>query len=112
MAGFCRGCGWWKQTPVLKSLGWCEKRKDVTASVHSCSMYEVRPLSLSRRLGYQAGSLWERFGAPIYDAATSSRKTLEMFILFVMMMAAFFYMLTQVYPVLKKVMFQVFLPNQ
>ena len=110
MRGFCRSCSRWKESVALKSVGWCAKRRDMVESLNTCDAYVPRPISFKNRAEGNLGVLWERFGAPIFDAATSSRKTLEMMIVMAMMMAAFFIMLVKVYPTLKDVMLERLMP--
>jgi len=111
MGGFCKSCGNWSRSHVLRSVGWCSAKKDMIESINTCELHDPRPRSCKERLGEIFGVFWERSGAPIYDAATYSRKTTEMMIIFILMALAFAVMIFKVFPELKNAFLNGYMPK-
>ena len=108
MSGFCRSCSNWTPSVALKSIGRCSKKKDMVSSLNSCSYFEPKPVSFLGKVKSSLGFFWGQTGGPVWDGATSSRKTLEMMFLITFMAIAFAVMMFKVFPGLSQAMFGAF----
>lgn len=86
----------------MQSEGFCAKEKRYRNSLFVCGRFETRPPSMKEQLWERLGFFWEKTGQPTVDAATSSRKTLEMLIIFTFMFIAFIVMAAYIYPAVKR----------
>jgi|GEM_PF-5059248 nitrate reductase NapE component len=101
MRRLCKNCLYWKQT-VLRNQGYCARDKVYRNSLYICGQFEGRPPTFGERAGELFGYFWEKTGQPTVDAATSSRKSLEMLLFFTFMLLAFIFMTVTIYPMVKK----------
>jgi hypothetical protein len=86
----------------LHGQGYCDREKKYRQSLYLCNLFEGRPPSIKERVSELFGVFWEKTGQPFFDAATSSRKTLEMLLIFTFMLIAFIVMSVTIYPAVKK----------
>jgi hypothetical protein len=107
MSRLCKNCIYWKRT-ILPGQGFCSREKRYRQSLYLCNLFEGRPPSFKERAGELLAYLWEKSGQPVADAATSSRKTLEMLIVFTFMLIAFIVMSVYIYPMVKKAAINVY----
>ena len=110
MGGFCRSCTKWTQSPALRSAGYCSVRRNMFSSLDTCGAFEPQPISFTGKMSGSFAAFWERWGSSTWDAATASRKTLEMMIIMTMILVAFAYMMIKVFPAAKNAMFGAFSP--